>query len=59
MPKRGALHHNAKLTENQVQAIREEYATGTTSHWKLAMKYDIDSSDTIGRIIRRETWTHI
>lgn len=59
MPRRGSLHHKAKLTETQVKAIREEYATGKTSHWKLAMKYDIDSPHTIGAIIRRETWTHI
>lgn len=59
MPRRGSLHHKAKLTEAQVQEIRAKYATGNTSHWKLAMEYDIDSTDTIGRIIRRETWTHI
>lgn len=59
MPRRGSLHHLAKLTEEQVLAIREEYATGKTSHWKLALKYDIDGTNTIGRIIRRETWTHI
>lgn len=59
MPRRGERHHNAKLTDAKVLAMREEYATGKTSHWKLAMKYDIESADTIGRIIRRETWTHI
>lgn len=59
MPKRGSLHHKAKLTETQVREIREKYAAGNTSYWKLAMEYDIDSSDTIGRIVRRLTWTHI
>lgn len=59
MPRRGSLHHKAKLTEKQVRAIREEYATGTTSHWKLAMKYDVDSAATIGSILHRRTWTHI
>lgn len=59
MPKRGSQHHLAKLTEEQVLKIREEYAAGGTSHWKLALKYNIDGSNTIGRILRRETWTHI
>lgn len=59
MPKRGSLHHKAKLTEDKVRAIRKEYAAGGTSHFKLAMKYDIDSTDTIGKIIRRTAWTHV
>lgn len=59
MPRRGSLHHKAKLTEDQVRAIREEYAEGNTSHWKLAMKYDIEAVSTIGSIIHRRTWTHI
>lgn len=59
MPKRGSLHHHAKLTEDQVREMREKYAAGNYSYWKLALEYDIDSTDTIGRIIRRETWTHI
>lgn len=59
MARRGSLHHKAKLDEAQVKAIREEYATGKTSHWKLAQKYGIDSTDTIGKIIRRTAWTHV
>lgn len=59
MPKRGALHHNAKLTEQDVLDIRRKYAEGNTSHFKLASEYNIDSTDTIGRILRRKTWTHI
>jgi hypothetical protein len=59
MPKKGSLHHNAKLTEDDVRDIRRRYAEGGTSHFKLAQEYDIDSTDTIGRIIRRQTWTHI
>lgn len=58
-PKKGSLHHNAKLTEQQVLEIREKYAAGGVSYWKLAMEYDINSTDTIGRIINRQTWTHI
>ncbi len=59
MPRRGSLHHKAKLTENQVREIRAKYATGKTSHWKLAMEYDLDSARTIACIVQRKTWTHI
>lgn len=59
MPKLGAQHHNAKLTEDQVREIRAKYAAGNTSYWKLALEYDIESGDTIGRIITRHTWRHI
>jgi cyclopropane fatty-acyl-phospholipid synthase-like methyltransferase len=59
MPRRGSLHHKAKLTEEQVKAIREEYAEGDTSHWKLALKYDVDSAATIAAIVHRRTWTHV
>lgn len=57
--KRGSLHHKAKLTEAQVREIREKYAAGGTSYWKLAFEYGIDSTDTIRRIIVRKTWTHV
>jgi hypothetical protein len=60
MPARsGSLHHKAKLTEKQVLAIRAEYAEGGISHWKLALKYDIDSTSTIGALLSRKTWDHI
>lgn len=57
--KLGVLHHKAKLNEEKVRAIREEYAQGNTSHFKLALKYDIKSTDTIGKIIRRTAWKHV
>jgi predicted aldo/keto reductase-like oxidoreductase len=59
MARRGSLHHKAKLDDDKVRAIREEYAQGGTSYFKLAMKYDIESTDTIGKIIRRKAWTHV
>lgn len=58
MPKRGSLHHLAKLDEELVRDIRKEYAEGGTSHVKLAVKYDLGVS-TIGKMLRRETWTHV
>jgi hypothetical protein len=58
-PKKGSRHHNAKLTEAQVREMREKYAQGGTSYWKLALEYNISSADTIHRIITRKTWTHI
>jgi hypothetical protein len=59
MPRRGSQHHLAKLTETQVKEIREKYAAGGTSYWKLALEYDINSTDTIMKIVRRQTWTHV
>jgi len=58
MPRRGSLHHLSKLTEEDVRKIREAYATGTTSHFKLAAEYDLHPA-TVGCIVTRKTWTHI
>jgi hypothetical protein len=59
MARKGSLHHKAKLTEADVREIRKKYAAGNTSYWKLAMEYGIDSTDTIGKIIRGTAWTHV
>ena len=48
----------AKLTEEQVKSIRDEYATGTTSYNKLARKYNVVMSN-IWSIINRKTWSHV
>lgn len=47
--------HNTKLTWEQVQAIRTEYATGTTSYARLGEKYGVTRS-CIGSIVRNKTW---
>jgi len=48
----------AKLTDEKVLSIRKEYKQGKTSHRKLAVKYNVDSS-TIHAVINRETWRHV
>lgn len=55
----GSLHHKAKLTEDQVRAIRQQYAEGGTSYWKLTLAYDLESPNTIQKIIKRQTWRDV
>ena len=54
----GAANCMAKLTEQQVIAIREEYATGNTSYPKLAKKYNTRIGN-ISFIITRKTWQYV
>lgn len=66
--KKGAKHHNAKMTAATVRAARETYETG---RWilvdgkrqpvnikNLARKYGV-SSQTMHAIIRGKTWTDV
>lgn len=53
----GEESHLSKLTEEEVNKIRELYKVGT-SHKTIAKKFNISESN-VGAIIRRETWTHI
>jgi len=55
---RGSKSSQAKVTEDAVRAIRAEYATGETTHHKLAAKYGLGKS-MIGNILIRKNWTHI
>lgn len=55
---KGEGHGMAKLTEEQVLAMRAEYATGETSTRKLAEKYGV-SRRAIMFILHREHWKHI
>jgi len=48
----------AKLTADEVIAMRMLYATGKYSQADLAYKYDV-SPITVGNIVRRESWKHI
>lgn len=52
---RGTRNASAQLTEAQVQVIRRRYAAGATQG-SLARVYQV-SLNTIGRIVRFETWT--
>lgn len=55
---KGVANGRAKLTDNQVKAILEEYKILKTSYSKLALKYRISKS-AVAFIIRRKHWTHI
>lgn len=46
---------NAKLTQQQVNQIREEYSTGTYSYAELANKYQVSKS-IIHRVIKNKTY---
>ena len=48
---------DAKLTEQQVRQIRNQYATGIGQR-ALGRKYDVTHT-TIQGIVHRKTWTHI
>ena len=55
---RGHNPDAAKLTAEQVLAIRETHATGAKGYGKLAAEYGVDKAN-IAAIIRRRTWKHI
>jgi DNA invertase Pin-like site-specific DNA recombinase len=52
---RGERHGNAKLTAQQVRAIRRDRAAHDTAFCVLADRFGISIS-TVGRVLRRETW---
>lgn len=53
----GELNAAAKLTEEQVKAIREAHSAGT-SQAALGRTYGVSQAQ-IGRIVRRESWKHV
>ena len=55
---KGEEHGSSKLTEQDVIAMRAEYAAGGISFVKLAKKYNVCPQQ-CHRIIRRERWAHI
>lgn len=55
---KGIDHHKAKLNEEEVLKIREEYVPRIITHSYLAGKYGVKKS-IIGQIIRRVSWKHI
>jgi hypothetical protein len=54
---RGEKHHNVKLTDEAVVAIRHARVAGKTQT-ELARQYNV-SQPTIADICHRRTWTHI
>lgn len=58
VPLQGEANGRAKLTETEIAEIRRIYAVGGISQRELGTRFDVDHG-TVGRIIRREIWTHI
>lgn len=54
----GENNHNAKFTNEDIVEIRRIYATGKSSHRKLARLYSVDHS-TIGWIVSGKSWKHV
>jgi hypothetical protein len=54
----GENQHSAKLNTAAVLEIRKLWATGKFTTVALGEMYGVNNS-TIGRVVRRETWTHI
>ena len=54
----GESHHWSKLTQDQVDSIRDEYDAGGTSYAILANKYG-SGRTTIANIINYRTWKEI
>lgn len=57
-PNRGTNNGRAKLTDDQVVAIRERYNVGDVGVDDLAREYKVGST-TIGQVVRGEKWRHI
>lgn len=56
--RRGEACGTAKLTAADVRAIRERYATGTTTQRRLAAEFGVTDGQ-ICMIIQRKRWAHI
>lgn len=54
----GALHPFAKLTDEEVQKIRELYATGNYRQRDIGSMFGVCKT-TIGTIVRGEKWKHV
>lgn len=54
----GEANGRAVLTEEQVLAIRAEYAAGDTSQRALGRKYGVEKT-AIRRAVHRATWAHV
>ena len=55
---KGEQHSHHKLTRVQVLEIRRKYAVGGVTYRELALEYGVTFSN-VGRVIRRDRWTHI
>lgn len=53
----GEGHPAAKLTDEDIRDIRKRFATGET-HRQISLSYPVNR-ETIGRIVRHQSWWHI
>ena len=56
--RKGSSHTWAKITEQDVLSIRQQYNGGKISQQSLATQFGL-SQTAIGQIIRRERWKHM
>lgn len=56
--KLGERNGRAELSEDDVRAIRERYASGNVSQTALSTAYGVDQT-TISKIVRRKLWPHV
>lgn len=57
---KGSAHHNAKLTEEDVLAIRKRYVPSSKIDGTVAIARDYGmGKNTILRIVRGEGWKHL
>lgn len=57
-PAKGERHGMAKIDAEAVLAIRARYAFRKVTARQLADEFGI-SKEMVGRIVRRENWTHV
>lgn len=55
---RGQRNHHAKLTDEAVRLIRQDYAAGGWSHLRLAQRHGV-SENAIFVVIHRQGWSHV
>jgi hypothetical protein len=55
---KGSQHHQAKLTEAEVRAIRARHAIGNITQATLAAQYSITPA-VVSKIILRKQWRHL
>lgn len=58
LARRGEQINTAKLTAASVRQIRQEAAELSTPYPRLAARYGVNA-ETIGRIVRRQSWRHV
>lgn len=54
----GAAHGRAKLTEDDVRAIRGLWMTSSETHTQIGRRYKVAKS-TIGSLLNGESWSHV